>query len=270
MRTGLTIALLIAVIHASALADGDGALLGFHYNLGGNGELFEIDPVSGAGVRLGSTGLDRMVGLTMSPTGQLLAARTSNLCQLDPATGAVLGSRDTLLQHIGGLAFSAEGVLYACGLNGHTPDRAGVWTVDLTNGKITPVTPMGPPMLTDIAFSPDGVLYGWDVAAGGGVGRGLVTINTLTGQIADVNPAVDGTTEDVQALEFSWDGRLYGGRHSLAEIDTLTGELTTIGPIGADLRGLTFIPEPGALGLLAVAALRLLRRRRLARRSPGT
>jgi hypothetical protein len=113
-----------------------------------------------------------------------------------------------------------------------------------------------------MSTNPGGDFFAWDVF------MGLVSIDPLTGIAADIDPDdnVGGegtpggiTPGAIQALAFRG-GALFGARDDLYEINTTTGEATLVGQIGsgADIRGLSVVPEPSTWALLSLGLLSLL------------
>jgi WD40 repeat protein len=143
-------------------------------------------------------------------------------------------------------------------------------TIDPSTGF---VKQLGSPLdlaIVGLAFSPDGALYGWDVGPRGrSTGIGLVRLATDGTSFTDVNPLVGAPGSDIQALEFSPEGILFGGRSRLFTINPSTGVYTSVGDeYRWDVRGLAYIPripEPSSWLLMIVACCRLqqIRRKRV-------
>lgn len=219
------------------------------YGLTDGGDLLRIDPATGAGTLLVSTGLTACEALDLGPDGNFYAVAHSNdLGLIDPSTGVW-----TLIGDVAGttrvesLAFQGE-VLYASVDPGTPPGATAerLATLDRATAAMTDIGPFGG-VITDI----DGLaaLAGGDLA-----GTNICNAN----RFVSVNPATGAATTVaslstmVIALDFSAGGVLYGatipscggGASNLVRIG-LDGSLVTVGPIGHDfVVGLTFAPGP--------------------------
>ena len=191
----------------------------------------------------------------------------------------------TTPQAIVGLAYDADaGVLYASDTSGSTAgesDPEGIYTVDLATGATTNVFNFPAAgirldySLGGLAFDGDGgLLYATNNDADGqGNGRGLFRID-LVGQSVDFVASFPAGVDDVDGLAYG-DGSLFlttnpGG--DFYEYDLAAGTYAQFRGAYADdppqffgaSNGAAFIPvpEPASAGLLAVAGLALVRRRR--------
>jgi hypothetical protein len=244
-----------------------------------SGLLYQISE-AGPGAEIGGTGVAELNSLALAPSQELQSAGLligdpgrSWLVSIDPAgaPGALatplavldLGLGDDA-PDIRGLTYDLAGTLFLIqdptGFGG-TDDLYRLTSLDLT-GQVATAELVGPTGFTAVqalTTSPLGALYAWDVNAG------LLTVDPATGVATDVNPS-QGGTGDIQAISFGPDGRLFGARNSLFEIDPATGAFTELGLIvsgdGANVRGLAAVPEPGTGALLALAAAGLLFLRR--------
>lgn len=215
------------------------------------GRVYSIDEFTGAATHLTSTGLN-LNAMAKDASGTIYVAGTAvnELGTLNPATGAYTAGP---IINLGGttvairaLAFSPSGMLYAIN-NPLSATTSQLYIVDTTTGVGTLVGTV-PGAIQAMEFSPAGTLYGWEVLAisGSGIGLGLVVINPATAALTDVNPAVNGTLNEVQTIAFSPSGDAYGARSNLYTIDLATGALTfvaaiAIAPPHNDIRGMEFI-----------------------------
>lgn len=155
------------------------------------------------------------------------------LVEIDPKTGAE--SIVTQFQNLSvrGLAFSSTDELFAISNTDLNSTTDELFKLNVNTGEqINIGTTVGFNGLQALDFSPEGTLYSWDIS------KGLVVIDPETAQTTDVNDAV-GADVDIQSIVFTDDGRLFGGRDELYEIDVETGETTFIGEGGYDdLRGI--------------------------------
>lgn len=265
-----------AIAVASALAFCSGAQAGLvGLSSGDPGALFNINSATGAASHIVnvSPGITSLVGLEylggkyyatdVLPPGSGFAFGT-----IDPTTGAftVLNTQGGSANWHGLAGNEAAGLLYTVDQDAgnvlKSIDTAGVITT------IGPTTVDGRGMAYDDA---NGILY----ATGGG---SLWTVDTATGVatlvgamgVADgaMGLAYDELTDTLYANE----GGVFGlGSAALYTLNVATGAATLVGANGAlpagtrFLDGLTWvpdaIPEPSALGLVALGLLALRRRR---------
>lgn len=229
---------------------------------GVNGNLFTVNPASGASTLVGPI----LVGaLPVSLTG----------LAVHPTTGILYGS-----------------------VNNSSPNLANnLITINRTTGAATVVGPMGT-TVPDIAFNAAGTLFGWHrgsnslatislvtgtatslgasglaaFSRGGGLaingaGQGFVsitgttpgtldTVNTTTGA-GTAGPAITGapTTDAMLAMAFSPGGVLFAVNSDrsgspttdfLVTINTATGAVTSIGALPGDTDALAFAPAAGS------------------------
>jgi hypothetical protein len=111
-----------------------------------------------------------------------------------------------------------------------------------------------------MSFSADGTLYAWDIgASGNGDGFGLIKLATDGSGFTDVNPAIGTPGPEIQSIEFSPRGTLYGANDRLFTINLASGAWTPVGSetFDWDIRGIAYIPEPTTLLLTIVACASL-------------
>jgi len=244
---------LVCLLPTTALAN---AIIGVTWA----GDVVRIDSVTGSGSAIAPTGYFGLNSLTRDSSGALLtigwdgALSEPVFLAINPQTGQA--TKGAITRENYSLATSPAGVLYGTSrIDPLDIDSIGLFTFDEPSGNASVVGALGA-RITGLEFSPTGILYGWDVFFG------LFTVNPTTGAATDVNAAVNAGVE-IQSLAFSPDGVLYGARDALYTIDLVTGVPMLVGSGGyADVRGIAFVPEPGALLLLGSALAALWARRR--------
>ncbi|CAG0981656.1 hypothetical protein PHYC_01798 [Phycisphaerales bacterium] len=162
----------------------------------------------------------------------------------------------------GGLAHDAtNGNMYAlAGTN--------LYTMNLATGAATLATPLTAPgmLLIDIAVHPiTGQMYGHDIAT-----DNLVSIDKVTGLVTPIGPT-GFLANFAQGMDFDpQTGILYatvytgGGTGAFCSFDLNTGAATAIvstTPWNAEME-MAIAPAPGALALVGLGGLAMLRRRR--------
>lgn len=253
---------LLLVLASSANA---GSLLGVTY---WDGELWSVDPHTGATSQLGSTHKELLNSLTFH-AGLIYSVSndTGELFSINPFTGAVVETASLDFGALGvdvrALAFSPNGRLFAV----NRWHQMTLHEIDLATGEGALVGTLAHSGFQALEFSPSGILYGWDFASG------LVSVDPSSAVVTAIDPTVAG--DGMQSLAFDEDGSLYGivhgGSHGrptgleIYMIDVTTGVPTlsaSTGWGGTVLRGIAFIPEPSTATLLCfgIAFLSLTRR----------
>ena len=199
----------------------------YQLEAGGSGSFIGNNGFGGNAIASNSTG--DVFTITGLPGG------IRPLVEINPETGS--GSIVTQFENLDvrGLAFSPTDELFAIS-NLDLPANGANLLIKL-DVETEQATSVGRTVggIAGLDFSPEGILYGWDVF------QGLVIIDSETGQTTDVNDAV-GDDVGIQSIVFTDDGRLFGGRDALYEIDVETGETTFIGEGDyEDLRGIEAI-----------------------------
>ena len=143
--------------------------------------------------------------------------------------------------------------------------------IDRTTGQVISVGPNVPTRVDALAYDP--VSGNW--YAGNTLSDNLATLNPITGVLSPIGPfGIDASRYN--GLDISpFSGIMYMGtpavssdpQANLYTISTATGFATLVGQIGQPnegilVRGLTVVPEPGGVALLALGALGLLFARR--------
>ncbi len=195
----------------------------------GPADLLSINPATARVTVVGpfNAGGLTMTDLAFTSAGQLYGISSTggaNLYTINTATGAAteVGSSGLTFTEGGGLAISLSGTFDA------SPTNTQYGTYDPATGAYTNITnptkPLGGGSYAALAFDGSGVLYGVNLLVGGTSTKAthLVTIDPATGAVTDIGPSITA----LDAIAFS--------------------------PV----------PEPGAFGLLAVAAAGLVARRR--------
>lgn len=203
-----------------------------------NGDVYGIRSDDGSGALIGYSGTNSFDCLTRDDDGRFLLLRRFNfgVISIDPHIGDALWLGDIFLDDVRGLARRSPGFLNAVDDGGiNQLDR--LYSVNLNNGTFALMGTCNHGKIEALALAPDDTLYAWDTEAG------LLTVDPNTGATTDVSTQFSGST-DIYSLAFSPDGRLFGARYSLYEIDVNTGETALIGagPY-ADIRGIAFIEE---------------------------
>jgi hypothetical protein len=184
-----------------------------------------------------SSGVIYIAGSTSTPT---------QLKTVDPVTGIISPGPTINLPadfsiSIRGLAFNSADVLYAVN-NGNVTNTPPykLYTINPATGQGTFIGLVNG-VVQALEFGVGDVLYGWEV--GSGTGQGLVTINPATGAITDVNPAISGTSAEVQTLAISPGGTLYGANTSLYTVNVTTGALTLVAAMSPaiSIQGMAFV-----------------------------
>jgi hypothetical protein len=192
------------------------------------GRFLSIDPSSGEGTLIGSTGLDAVPAIAINSEGKIYGVNGSSgwLCRIDGSSGKAYDLLNTNLSHITSLSFDINDQLYAYGQGTNSLCR-----VDLDNGEIELIGFMDYGF-RGIAFDPvDNSLWGaqW---------FDLFKIN-----ISDASTEWVGSTmldRAITDIKFDIFGNLFataGGNHwtnNLATIDKSTGLGALIGEIGFD------------------------------------
>ncbi len=228
-----------------------------------NGDIYAMDPHSGATTVLGNLGPPFGLWTAMAKDSQgrffVTLGTTPNpfsIYEVDIATWSSTFVVQTSLNGIRGLAFGPGDVLFAIHDTtvpfGGGPDD--LYTIDLLTGSSTRIGATGFRILQSLAYG-QGSLWSWDFQS-----EGLVQIDPLTGIASDVNPLVDDRDFGVcQTLCFSDNGVLYGGFSTLAVIDPVTGVPAHISKIDDGfglVTGMEFLPnqpEPFALWVQGTA-----------------
>jgi hypothetical protein len=257
---------------------------------GGLGELYTIDPTTGALVQdIGPlndvTGLNYPItGLAFNPLNGMLYGSTGNsadataaqLVSINPGSGLVtlIGSFNAGPVNSSGkpatmadIAFDLSGNLYGVGSIGGPQ----IYSINLGTGQATVIGGTGLTSTTGggLAISAGGTFYGTPTASRFG------TYDSGTGAFSNIANPVRPAGGGYGALTFDQNGVLFGlnvGSGSpppthLVTIDPATGVVTDIGVSinSIDAIAIYVVPEPGTLTLLGTAALGLLfhsRRRR--------
>jgi hypothetical protein len=248
-------------------------LLGITFGTNQSAVLYDVDSVTGAAGNPRPTTIGHVAGIAWSPTGSLYALTNStasqypnSLMRLDPATGASQLIGPTGLAGIveGDLTRDpTTGQLYGC-YNLATGKRQ-LFTVNSQTGAATtiPGSLSGDP--SALAFSPDGTLYGIDTSL-----SELLTIDKTSGTIQNYRPlgvALGSTAgmavDPLTGVFYIADGES-NGTDKLYTLNPATGVLTVVGPLGVTdgLAGLTFVPEPAAVAMLALAGVLMVGRPR--------
>jgi hypothetical protein len=201
------------------------------------GNLYTINPTTGAATLVGPTGQVGMPGLAINSTGEIwgTARISGDLYRVDATTGqAYFQTATPGLDFIDAIAFDASDVLYGIGFD---PPGFQLRIINTSNGTNTPVGATGD-VYVGLAFHPStGVLYG---SVGGFQPLnpdGIATINKVNGAATILGTTgFGGPTPD---LVFDMFGNMYGvkgggqsGNNNFIGVSTLNGSGTLVGPTG--------------------------------------
>lgn len=239
------------------------------------GTLYEIDLATGGTTSLGSLGVGRLNSLAMRPDGTLWSARAgdtdtgepSRLYMIDPINvTATLVAEMAPSVDVRGLTWTDDGDLTAI-LDLPASNMAQLARIDPVTGAVTPLTTFDSAFrVQSLETAPSGELVAWDLDSG------MFAVGDDGAGYAQLSPFFAGS-QSIQSLAYGPGGMLYGSSASLVTpqafgqgglylIDPVTWLPTFIGEHDApfEMRGMAYIPSPGAggfmLGILAVAVRR--------------
>ncbi len=201
-----------------------------------DGDLFTLNPNSGAGSLVGNSGLPGTSALAVSTSGQIWAAElgSGDLYELNHVSGESRPAVTTTLTGISTMAFDGADNLYAISTEG--PDYT-LYHVDTNNGNATAIGATGDEF-TGLAFDPtNGTLWG---ATGGNATQpdGIFTINTANASATLVGFTGQTSLGQSEGLLFDQAGNLYGIKDNgvvpgfLIAIDQANGSGSNIGLTG--------------------------------------
>jgi DNA-binding beta-propeller fold protein YncE len=212
----------------------------------GNSTITEITP--GGLSKIYAAGLNNPNGLAFDASGNLYVAANDSIMVVTPE-GAIStfashdGGYDNLNNPIG-LAFDASGNLYVANQGINTIEKftpSGVGAVFASNGS-NPADPANPEGLygpAGLAFDSSGDLYVANYSHAGPIGTGISYIDEFSPSGALINAFTNNTADTVGGMELRDGGYV--------AITTNAGT-----PV------LQSVPEPSALGLLALGTVAFL------------
>jgi hypothetical protein len=228
-------AVLVAVVLLAAQsASGEIAL----YGCDNQGQLFVIDPATGAGTLdcllptypdPGATEMEFEMWSGMAIVQGRDGIFSSQLFDFD--NGVAAGDLVYNGYAFNGLEF-VDGVLYGTGVP-HTCEPSQLMILDPETGEVTPIGPTNLGPISGMAWDPDAqIMYGVTGCADLGFAD-LVKIDLSTGTAT----VVGNTGLSLGSLEFGPDGKLYAGGNNrdggnLYSIDPMNANATYIGPTG--------------------------------------
>jgi hypothetical protein len=215
------------------------------YAIRANGDLLRLDPTTGAGGLLGSSGVAcSAAGAIVYDTGRFGShvdniviggepTAPDQLTMLNRFSGAVSSTFQTSGRPAGSTIRAmvvppgASTPAYVL-LGGPAPASVEqLATIDLTTGAYTIIGSTGRTDLQSLAWGPPGgTLYALGTDGGGS----LCTVSRVTGAAAFIGGG--GFGADNQALTFMPDGRLLACGANLLSVNPATGATTLIGPTG--------------------------------------
>lgn len=210
--------------------------------------LLTLDLASGAGTPVGQSGLDNLEAMAINSRGEIFALGPDrNIYRIDAASGTVTLEVQTELFSIRAMAFAANDVLFA--------GRSGsLYKIDLGTGTTTRVG-FNSSSNNSLAFDPTtGKLWGASA-------RHVFQIDTTDASVSFV--AALHQEANIEGLSFDTDGNLYAATtvddiSFLTAIDKVTGNGSTIGPIGiGPVVALALRPDTLRQAQLGVSATRL-------------
>jgi hypothetical protein len=214
------------------------------------------------GVRLASGAFD--VDGQFYSIALFLPERTNTqLARVDTSSGEATLIGEPTGEWLVPLEVSADGTMYTVGFHwpGVVGDNTNLFTVNKTDGQVTPVGPTGVTRPMDLAFDSQGTLW---MVSGGAIGNNLYTVDLADGKATEVS-AITGVEEatepgaEIMGIMFDEHDTLfataYHGANTsfvspLFNIDPASGAATVIGntgfvnPHGGDYSSL----PPGILG----------------------
>ena len=187
----------------------------------------------------------------------------SQLARVDISSGEATLIGEPTGEFVVPLEVSADGTMYTVGYQrpGVLSDNTNLFTVNKTDGQITPVGATGVTRPMDLAFDSQGTLW---MVSGGADGNKLYTLDQVNGAATEVSTinGVEEATEpgaELMGIMFDEHDTLFGTAYYAANpsfvsplfnIDTASGAATVIGntglvnPHGGDYSSL----PPGILG----------------------
>lgn len=248
-----------------------------------NGDLVRVSTVDGSTSTIGSPGVDiPFAGLATRPSDGAVFGLTVGLSaipafggprlyRLDPTNGAatlvgLLSSPNNDVVFEGAFAISPDGTgygLYYGNSFANPADPFYLISIDLDTAAFSIAGLISVRGINGMVFRPDGKLVGFDDQS-----DTLVEIDPMTGATTTIGPL--GITVGIVGGLAIHDGIGYlaegqDGVSRLYRVNLYTGATTLIGDMGdvgpSGIHGLTGIPEPGALWLLAIGAVFVRRRR---------
>ncbi len=233
-------------------------LAGPIYGAGSNGDLYTVNPATGATVEVGAMGTT-MYDIAEYDNALYGISGTSALYSINTSTGHATEIGTGTGDALDALTFNNSGILYAAGVSEDT-----LYTINLTSGLATSVP--GETNTTaynaagDLQFL-NGNLYMTTGGSGSNAPSTLVTVNLTTGNMTTDGAIKVGSTavDDVFGL-VDLNNVLYGftspsGTGEVITLNTTTGAATNVATYGGG--SFTFygttsdpVPEPGTLGVM--------------------
>ncbi|MCZ6778141.1 MAG: hypothetical protein O7F16_04150, partial [Acidobacteria bacterium] len=253
----------------------------------GDGDTITVNPLTGAGMVVGASGVNATPSLAVDPTTGIIyggeGSGSPNLYTVSALTGAwtlvgiadpECGNTNLGFAAIGGLDFRADGTLFAAvniaGDGGTGSDHLAI--LDKTTGLASVIGPFGSCTgvetectsasgsctiegMEAIAFDEFGVLWGAVNARGAAGSPGLYTIDPTTGAATFVTSILE-TEESIPdggivSLQFECDGTLLGGS-SRAFGEAIGGRLGTIDTLTGFFTPVGVVSATGGSSLAAL------------------
>jgi hypothetical protein len=229
------------------------------YAVRSNGEVLRLDPATGAGTLVGSSGIECESGTSLNygcGSGQSCFGQCGGIYEY-MLTGAGPGPQVDQIQFLSRWSGSRVWTVTTSGRppgysvcamvalddtiivalrDGSQPGENILAQIYRWSGAYTVIGPMGRGDVTALSWGPGGGLF----ALGSGGGGRLYTVNRTTGAATLIGEG--GFGSDTGALTGADGLHLYAAGTNLRLVDSATGAATIIGPTGyTDLRGMGWI-----------------------------
>jgi DNA-binding beta-propeller fold protein YncE len=233
-----------------------------------SGQIFDINPITGAASGLRGSGATFLAGVVFGSGGTLygltmsLSSVPNSLVTINQGTGVstLVGATGLGAIREGDIAFDpSTGALY--GMQDQPLNSLNLFRIDPLTGVATTIGPLGtvvgPPVdFSAMAFNAAGTLFIIDTSADVllTVDKSTAAILTTTSLSVNLGGLAGMAFDPVTGIAYVADGG--PGTNSLYTLNTSNGVLSLVGAMGAPngAAGLSFtpsaIPEPSTIGLV--------------------